>query len=204
MPSGTLPNAGSLGDPQITTGDYQTQINQLLAYVRSLQSELAALSGTTIREGAVRGVGDGASLLADKAVLDERLGTSGNLGTMAQESSLDYVTKDDIDPASPNQVWAGSKLIVDYTELSEFTTGFYLIEIDFGFSEEIRSLMFISSDRPGLKMTYTAWRNVTTSNIQTYDIIYESRSFSAKYRDSNISSGSSSSIDVAIKSIYKV
>lgn len=77
MPSGTLPNAGSLGDPQITTGDYQTQINQLLAYVRSLQSEVAALSGTQIKEGAVRGVGTAASELVETSILDTRLAALG-------------------------------------------------------------------------------------------------------------------------------
>lgn len=91
MPSGNLPNSGSLGDPQITNGDYQTQINQLLSYVRSLKAEVDALSGTEIKEGAVRGVGNGAGLLADKATLDARLGTGGNLGSSA---TLNYGTGD--------------------------------------------------------------------------------------------------------------
>lgn len=83
MPSGTLPSAGSLGDANILTGDYQTQINQLLAYVRSLQTELASLSGTQIKEGAVRAVGTGLSDLVQTSRLNTRLATTGNLGSAA-------------------------------------------------------------------------------------------------------------------------
>lgn len=121
MPSGTLPNAGSLGDPQITTGDYQTQINQLLTYVRSLQSEVAALSGTTIREGAVRGVGNGTGLLADKAVLDTRLGVTGNLNL------ADSVLDGSFDPENATLVWSGNSTTVDIASLDEGGQGFYLI-----------------------------------------------------------------------------
>lgn len=96
MPNGSLPAAGYLGDGQRTTVEFQDGLDELLAYVRSLKAEVDALSATVIKEGAVRGVGNGAGLLADKAVLDARLGTTGNLGTAATK---DFGTADGNLPA---------------------------------------------------------------------------------------------------------
>ena len=83
MPSGNLPASGYLGDGQRTTSEFQGGIDDLLDYVRSLKSEVDALSATVIKEAAVRGVGNGAGLLPDKAVLDTRLGTAGNLSGLS-------------------------------------------------------------------------------------------------------------------------
>lgn len=65
MPNSTLPPDNYLGDPERTTGEFQDRINQLQNWVNTLQAELQALSGTTVREGAVRGVGGGGTDLRE-------------------------------------------------------------------------------------------------------------------------------------------
>ncbi len=54
MPNSTLPSTDYLGDSGRTTSEFQTAIDQLQNWVITLQSELNALSGTTVQEGAVR------------------------------------------------------------------------------------------------------------------------------------------------------
>lgn len=86
MPTGSLPANNYLGDGQRTTSEFQTGIDQLLAYANSLKAEVDALSATIIKEAAVRGVGTGATDLVQTSQLDTRLGTSGNLGGAAQRT----------------------------------------------------------------------------------------------------------------------
>lgn len=100
MPTGTLPNSGALGDSQVTTGDYQTQINQLLSYVRSLKAEVDALSGTEIKEGAVRGVG----------------GSLGDLYAKGEISSTTVFSD------------SGGKQFLDYSDLSDSSEGWYIVQ----------------------------------------------------------------------------
>jgi hypothetical protein len=150
MPSGTLPNAGSLGDPQITTGDYQTQINQILAYVRSLQAEVATLSGTTIKEGAVRGVGTAASELVETSQLDTRLGTSGNLGSAAlldtgtADTELATVGDNDIRymPRGWQAVFAGTASSVTQSAMGSPGAGLYAVRFFGQGSTDYTSLMY--------------------------------------------------------------
>ena len=53
MPSLTLPAQDALGNGTILTPDYQVGINELLDYVRAINTELTALSSSTLAEGAV-------------------------------------------------------------------------------------------------------------------------------------------------------
>ena len=190
MPTGTLPNAGSLGDPQITTGDYQTQINQLLSYVRSLKAEVDALSGTTLKEGAVRGVGTASNELVETSQLNTRLGTSGALGSMAQESDSDYVLRADIDPASPTTVWTGPSTSSDPANWTENGTGFYLIGWG-SFSSEENGNTLIFRDR---STSYDG--EVCASFI--YPNIYFIDDFVGAYRVSkiNVQTGSTSQLNI--------
>ena len=87
MPNLPLPSTDFLGDGQRTTAEFQDAIDQVQNWLIVAQAELDALSDTTFGEAAVRGVGNLTGDVPDKAVLDTRLGTSGNLGTVAQEDS---------------------------------------------------------------------------------------------------------------------
>lgn len=99
MPNSTLPGNNYLGDGQRTTSEFQAGIDQVAAWLNAAQDELDALTGTTFGEAAVRGVGTSAGNVPDKAVLDTRLGTSGNLGSMALESADGYyINSAQIDP----------------------------------------------------------------------------------------------------------
>jgi hypothetical protein len=155
MPSGTLPNAGSLGDPQITTGDYQTQINQLLAYVRSLQAEVSALSGTQIKEGAVRGVGN----------IDGGLYARGEI---------------DAEVVFDNP---SGQTLVSYSELSDSSDGWYVVQHgdcwsmiyiggDYGAIEySVMSKLILTSSSPFV-FTFTTlgiFGDTISSRTQQYD-----------------------------------
>jgi len=54
MPNSNLPPDNYLGDPSRITSEFQDAIDDLQNWVNTLQSELNALSGTTVQEGAVR------------------------------------------------------------------------------------------------------------------------------------------------------
>lgn len=71
MPTGTLPEAGYLGDIQRTTQEFQTGINEVLAYVLAVKAEIDALSNTELKEGSVRGVGTAASELVTNARIND-------------------------------------------------------------------------------------------------------------------------------------
>ncbi|WP_138438603.1 hypothetical protein [Marinobacter alexandrii] len=86
MPTGNLPVNNYLGDGQRTTSEFQTGIDQLLAYANSLKAEVDALSAAVIKEAAVRGVGTGLTDLVETSQLDTRLATTGNLGTAATKN----------------------------------------------------------------------------------------------------------------------
>lgn len=167
MPSGTLPAEGSLGTPEISTGDFQAQINQLLAYVRSLQSEVAALSGTVIKEGAVRGVGDGASLLADKGVIDARLGTGGNLGSMAVKSSEDYLSSSTI----PSIIWSDTPTSsITQSTLGDPGSGLYLVKVDTTQAGNYQAVIFWDGQSTVTGIAYhdTELRGSTPRSLATY------------------------------------
>lgn len=111
MPNGTLPVTGYLGDENRLTSEFQGGIDELLAYVKTLKTEVDALSAQVIKEAAVRGVGDASGLLTDRAIgdtagqlnirgvgtgltqlpdnnrLNTRLATTGNLGTAATKTA---------------------------------------------------------------------------------------------------------------------
>lgn len=114
MPNGNLPINGYLGGGQRTTGEFQDGIDELLAYVNTLKSEVDALSSKVIKEAATRGVGTGASdvpansdlgsaslrdvgtaaaNLPDTTELNTRLATTGNLGTAAVEEYEEAVVE---------------------------------------------------------------------------------------------------------------
>lgn len=120
MPSGTLPIAGYLGDPQRTTNEFQGGIDELLAYVKSLKAEVDALSSNVIREAAVRGIGTAAGNVPDTAALNTRLGTSANLNLAAE------IEDGRFDPALASTVWTGPATSTDSATWSEDGTGFYL------------------------------------------------------------------------------
>jgi len=103
MPNSTLPTNNYLGDPQRTTSEFQTAINQLQNWVNTLQAELNALSATTVKEGAVRSVGTGASDLVQTSQLNTRLGTSGNLD-LGTASEKDFGTNDGNLPEYQEQI----------------------------------------------------------------------------------------------------
>lgn len=70
MPSTPLPADNSLDDPQVSTGDFQDGIGKLLDFNREFEQELDDLTSTTIREGAVRPVGNDAGGLYARGDLD--------------------------------------------------------------------------------------------------------------------------------------
>lgn len=83
MPNSSLPGNTYLGDGQRTTVEMQNALDQVATWLNAAQAELNALTGTTLREGAVRSVGTGTDQIPDKEILDTRLGTTGNLGDAA-------------------------------------------------------------------------------------------------------------------------
>lgn len=127
MPTGTIVADNYIDDPNRTVSEMQTAMNQHLDYTRSLKTELAGLSSTTIREAAVRSVGTSANQIPDKEILDARLATTGNLGNMATKTASNYLAKSEFNPTSPTQVWSGSALSVPIGSLSESGPGVYII-----------------------------------------------------------------------------
>jgi len=69
MPNSNLPPKDYLGDVSRKTGGFQSGVNDVQNWVINLQDELSALSGTTVQEGAVRGVGTGSSDLVERGSL---------------------------------------------------------------------------------------------------------------------------------------
>ncbi len=126
MPNSTLPGNTYLGDGQRTTAEMQAGLDQVAAWLNAAQAELNALTGTTFGEAAVRGVGSSAGQVPDKAVLDTRLGTAGNLGSIASEDAADYVSRAEFE--GPTLVWSGSDSSPNMSELSEGGPGFYIVK----------------------------------------------------------------------------
>ena len=80
MPNGTIVADDYIDDPNRTVSEVQAALNQNFDYLRSLQAEMAALSSTVLREASVRSIGNSTGNVPDKAVIDARLGTTGNIG----------------------------------------------------------------------------------------------------------------------------
>lgn len=139
MPSGNLPALNFLGDGQRTTGEFQAAVNELQNYVVALKNEVDALSNTVVKESAVRTVGSGTGDIPDKAVLDTRLGTEGNLSGMATEDPANYISNSDLN--TPKSVWTGQQNALNISELSEGGPGLYIVRDHFGedYSIYIRS-----------------------------------------------------------------
>ncbi|MGP4843302.1 hypothetical protein ACTXGQ_04150 [Marinobacter sp. 1Y8] len=121
MPNGPIAADDYIDDPERTTEEVQDALNQLFDYSRSLQVELEALSSTEIREAAVRSVGSGVGEVPDKAVLDARLGTTGDLDLS------NYLPKSEFNPEAPTLVWSGAATTVPITSLSRSGSGFYFV-----------------------------------------------------------------------------
>jgi len=79
MPTGTIVADDYIDDPNRTVSEVQVALNQSFDYLRSLQAEMAALTSTVLREASVRSVGNSTGNVPDKAVIDARLGTTGNI-----------------------------------------------------------------------------------------------------------------------------
>ena len=142
MPTGPIVADNYIDDPNRTTEEVQDALNQNFDYLRSMQAELGALSSTVLREASVRSIGNSNGNVPDKAVIDSRLGTTGNLGNAATKTTgsgngldadkLDglhgysYLKKSDYNPASPTLVWSGSSTNVSVSSLSESGAGTYI------------------------------------------------------------------------------
>jgi len=123
MPTGPIVADNYIDDPNRTTEEVQDALNQNFDYLRSMQSELGALSSTVLREASVRSVGNSAGNVPDKAVLDSRLGTTGNLGGSATTPLSELFSKSGI--TSPQVIFSGSA-----TSVAAPSAGVYLVYID--------------------------------------------------------------------------
>ncbi|MCK2149541.1 hypothetical protein MYE70_10730 [Marinobacter alexandrii] len=167
MPTGNLPVNNYLGNGQRTTSEFQTGIDQLLAYANSLKAEVDALSAAVIKEAAVRGVGTGASDLVQTSQLDTRLGGAGNL-------SLDSGIRDgSFSPSAPTLVWSGStSLAIDYSTLSETGTGLYLCVIEGligGSANYITVPIYVVESGVDIFGSQGPWYSDHTSNVNMFN-----------------------------------
>jgi len=122
MPIGTIVADDYIDDPNRTVAEVQTALNQNFDYLRSMQSELGALSSTVLREASVRSVGNSAGNVPDKAVLDSRLGTTGNLGSAATTPLSELFSKAGL--TTPQVIFSGSA-----TSVAAPSAGVYLVYI---------------------------------------------------------------------------
>jgi len=116
------------------TEDIAEEINDVSVAVNAVADDLAALDDS-LGTASERNVGDGAGLVPDTAVLNTRLGTSGNLGSIASEDATDYVSRAEFE--GPTLVWSGSDSSPNMSELSEGGPGFYIVRDDSGADHSI-------------------------------------------------------------------
>ena len=122
MPTGPIVADNYIDDPNRTTEEVQDALNQNFDYLRSMQSELGALSSTVLREASVRSVGNSAGNVPDKAIIDARLGTTGNLGGSATTPLSELFSKSGV--TSPQVIFSGSA-----TAVAAPSAGVYLVYI---------------------------------------------------------------------------
>jgi len=122
MPIGTIVADDYIDDPNRTVAEVQTALNQNFDYLRSMQAELGALSSTVLREAAVRSVGNSTGNVPDKAVIDSRLGTTGNLGSAATTPLSELFSKAGL--TTPQVIFSGSA-----TSVAAPSAGVYLVYI---------------------------------------------------------------------------
>lgn len=124
MPAKTLsmPASDYLGDPNRTTSEIQTGIDQLLDYVVALKAEIDALPSQTMEEGAIRAL----AALADDQAATSRALLSTPAGVLATIAAKGW-SKSTWAPQAPRQVWSGSSSFVPISALSERGSGFYII-----------------------------------------------------------------------------
>jgi len=122
MPIGTIVADDYIDDPNRTVAEVQTALNQNFDYLRSMQAELGALSSTVLREASVRSIGNSTGNVPDKAVLDSRLGTTGNLGGSATTPLSELFSKAGL--TTPQVIFSGSA-----TSVAAPSAGVYLVYI---------------------------------------------------------------------------
>ena len=122
MPIGTIVADNYIDDPNRTVSEVQTALNQNFDYLRSMQAELGALSSTVLREASVRSIGNSTGNVPDKAVLDSRLGTTGNLGGSATTPLSELFSKAGL--TTPQVIFSGSA-----TSVAAPSAGVYLVYI---------------------------------------------------------------------------
>lgn len=178
MPTGNLPANNYLGDGQRTTSEFQTGIDELLAYVNSLKAEVDALSATVIKEAAVRGVGNATGLVPDKAVLDTRLGTGGNLGTaatkdfgtgdneLAEYRQQDVVLAGDFDNVAVRLTRIGNLVTMTFVQFISFTSS--------ASSHTSQTGAIPSEFRSNTAQKFIAYLGI--SAFEQYEVSYESGS----------------------------
>lgn len=190
MPNSSLPTTDYLGDGQRTTAEFQTQINNLQNWVIALQSELNALSGTTLGEGAVRDVGTGSSDLVEVSALEGLLG--------------DYLAKSDFDPENATLVWSGSATSVAMSSLSKQGAGFYAVKNSS--DGTVRTFVIYIEDTNGRAFgsNYISG-NAATDLVSVFSCNYSGSSFFVEAYLLDLGSGSfSGNNPQSIIEIYKV
>lgn len=193
MPTGTIVADDYIDDPDRTVSEMQAAMNQNLDYLRALKAEIDALSDTTIREAAVRAVGNLTGNVPDKAVLDARLGTTGNLDLSA------YLTKSDFDPASPALVWSGSATKVPMSSLSEGGPGLYVVMDN---SDVTAYMVFVvASDRSARGAHYI---NTSSTNVINVGYYATGSIFGEGFFLRSVKYDTTTGSDLSMSKIYKV
>lgn len=199
MPTGNIVADDYIDDPNRTVSEVQTALNQQFDYLRSLKAEVDALSSTVIREAAVRSVGSAAGNVPDKAVLDARLATTGNLGNMATKTASDYLKKSEFDPASATLAWSGSASFVPIENLSQRGPGLYLLKSGIFGGHYLIFLQSESQPATGGCAVYT-----TTGQINAVYADYESTQKNFRLRSAGFDGTSGATSNQTITEIYKV
>lgn len=167
MPNSALPGNTYMGDGQRTTAEMQDALDQVATWLNAAQAELDALTGTTFGEAAVRGVGAGADDVPDTEILDARLGTSGDLGSIATESAGDYLSSGTV----PAIIWDETPTdVLTQTDLGNPGAGLYLVKVSTYSAGNRQAVLYWdgASSVTGIAHHGTELRGSTPRSLATY------------------------------------
>lgn len=123
MPTTQIVADNYIDDPNRSTEEVQDALNGLFDFARETEAELAALSGTRFKEGAVRNVGSDDDELPDNAELNSRLEDY-----QLSEDLAPVIANGQFDPSNATLVWTGSMTTPNMSQLSEQGDGMYILK----------------------------------------------------------------------------